>query len=173
MRNPLPKQSLFTTLSLPMTLAFIMLVACGPANEKIIETPQIATAPETAYPAPPPTIQPRLAYPDPAIEAAKPLLALNKPVQVGDQNVTGVGPPGLTVELTNITFMGELLGIGVIDQNGTFSIPVDPLPSGIRIGLSADVSPLGLTPEDFQLTEGTISVPQVGYFFDSVVPTSN
>lgn len=167
MKNSLLKQSVVLS---SLLLLLIAIAGCGPANE--IETPQSAT-PDTAYPTAPLSTQPQLAYPDPAVEAAKPLLALNKPVLVGDRNVSGVGPPGLEVELINITFMGELLGVGVIAQDGTFSIPVDPISSGIRIGLSADVSALALTPEDFQLTEGTISVPQVGYFFDSVVTTSN
>jgi hypothetical protein len=180
MKNLLPKQGIFTILSLLFLL--IAIVGCGPANG--VETPQSASptaspttssdaSPDAAYPAAPLPAQPQPAYPDPAVEAGKPLLALNKPARVGDRTVTGVGPPGLAVELINITFMGERLGAGVIDQDGTFSISVDPLPGGIRMGLSADISPLGLEPEDFQLTEGTISVPQVGHFFDSAVTASD
>lgn len=168
MRNQLGKQVAYKILSLLFLLLFA--TGCGPDGDTA--TPQNPSS-ETAYPSLPLLTPPPMAYPDPEVEASKPLLALDKPLLTGNERVTGVGPPGLTVELINITFMGEILGIGVVGSDGAFVISVDPLPGGIRVGLSADVESMNLTPDDFQATQGTISVPQVGHFFDSAVTLQN
>jgi len=107
-------------------------------------------------------------YPSPTI-ATGILLALDKPIVINDGVVTGVGPPGLQVHILNITFMGDLMGSGIIEQDGTFTITVPELLVGTRIGLAADVMTIGLQEEDIEPGENTISVPQVGYFYDSYV----
>ena len=67
--------------------------------------------------------------------------------------------------------MGTELGRTVINDDGAFSVDVTGMQPGIRIGLSADISSLGLTESDIIPGEGEISTPRVGYFFDSVVLT--
>lgn len=168
MKNPFSKWIAGTIVGL-LTLLFL---ATGCTSTSNTITSQ-GGAPEEAYPPQPLQILPQSAYPGPDTEPVKPLLALDKPLRTGDTRVTGVGLPGLTVELINITFMGEQLGTGVVGSDATFEIALDPLPGGIRIGLSADIESLNLTLDDFQLTEGTISMPQVGYFFDSAVTLQN
>ena len=126
-----------------------------------------------SYPYPVPTLlsQENLAYPDPANStiATGTLLALNKPVTLNDVIVTGVGPPGLQVYILNITLMGEPLGSGVIEQDGTFTIAISEVSAGARIGLIADVSTISLGDGDVQPGENAVLVPQVGYFYDSYV----
>jgi hypothetical protein len=130
----------------------------------------VAVDPDAPYPPPAPTaiIEQTDAYPaDGADDGIR--LALDKPILPGATEVTGVGPPGLVVYLMNITFMGESVGTGSIGADGTFRIPIMSLEEGNRVGLNADVTTIGLTNDDIQLGEGALSVPQVGFFFDSVV----
>jgi hypothetical protein len=77
--------------------------------------------------------------------------------------VVSCGPAGIT----------PTPATAVVNEDGTFTVPVAPLPAGIRIGLTADVETIGLTLEDIQPGEGEISVPQAGYFYDSYVMTEN
>jgi hypothetical protein len=112
------------------------------------------------------------AYP-PTEEPTGILFALDKPIAAGAESVSGVGPPDLTVYILNVTFMGEQMGTAVIGDDGRFSVPVDPIQPGIRIGLTADVTTIGLTEEDILPGDGEIGVPQVGYFYDSFVISQN
>lgn len=152
-----------------LTLLFLA-TGCTSANDVTISQDGV---PEAPYPSVPSQILHQASYPGLETESGKPLLALDKPLRSGDTRVTGVGPPGLAVELINITFMGESLGTGVVGSDGVFAIALDALPGGIRVGLSADIESFNFTLDDFQLTEGTISMPQVGYFFDSAVIPQN
>jgi hypothetical protein len=115
---------------------------------------------------------PEQAYPA-AEEPTGILFALDKPIAAGAESVSGVGPPGLTVYVMNVTFMGEQMGTAEIDDSGRFSVPVAPIPSGVRIGLTADVATVGLTEEDIQPGDGEIAIPQVGYYYDSFVISQN
>jgi hypothetical protein len=174
-----------------LLIGLVMIAGCGPANvPPISNTPAPgsgetqdaeaypaptsntnAVSPE-AYPAPTVASLPEEAYP--ALETpAGTLLALNRPIQPGDTAVSGVGPPGLPIFILNVTLMGEPLGSGVIGDDGSFSIPVEPLQANTRVGLAADIAAHGLSVEDVQPGEGQISIPQVGYFFDSVVIAQN
>jgi len=127
--------------------------------------PAAVVSPET-YP-PPAAVVPQIAYPASNPNAI--LLAFDKPVQSTDTAVTGVGQPGLTIYIVNMTFMGEELGSGVIGPDGVFSIPVTALQPGTRVGLTADVTTLSFTEYDILPGEGEISMPRIGYFYDSVV----
>ena len=113
--------------------------------------------------------EPVEAYPVRTINESATLLAFDKPVLSVNTVVTGVGPPNLYIYILNITFMGEELGSGVIDEDGVFAITLSELPMGVRIGLSSDINTIGLTEEDIQPGENAISIPQVGYFYDSYV----
>jgi hypothetical protein len=157
-----------------LILLFTAVVACGPAGV----TPTPATTSNTpipsedGYPPPQPTIMPADSYP-PADEETGIPFTLDKPIAVGAESVSGVGPPGLTVYIMNVTFMGEQMGTAVVDDNGRFSVPVEPIQAGIRIGLTADVTSIGLTGEDIQPGDGAIQIPQVGYYYDSFVTSQN
>jgi hypothetical protein len=164
MTNTTPKW--VPLMRLGLLLLGLLAAGCGPAE---ITVTREDVSPTLAYPAPTQLPPPESAYPVSGADANKPVLVLDKPIQANDTVVTGIGPPNLIVELVNITFMGTTLGTGVVDNDGTFAITVDPLPRGIRLGLAADVEAMELTPEEFRSTDGTISIPQVGHFFDSVV----
>ena len=146
-------------------------IGCGPVEETLSVTNEASTPAVQSYPYPPPnTLEaPVVAYPPPGETKGGTLLALDKPLSPGDTVVTGVGPPGLTVFILNITFMGEHLGSTIISEDGAFSIEVNPLQPNIRIGLAADIAAISLNPEDIQPGEDQISIPQVGYFYDSFV----
>lgn len=107
------------------------------------------------------------AYPAPTAHTGI-LLALNKPIKPNDTEVSGVGPPGLPINIVNITLMGEQLGAGVVGNDGTFSIPVS-LQSNIRVGINANIEAFGLTSEEIKPGDDAMNVPLVGYFFDTVV----
>ncbi|MCP4360740.1 MAG: hypothetical protein GY796_22255 [Chloroflexi bacterium] len=134
-------------------------------SQEAYPPPTAVVTPET-YP-PPTAVAPQIAYP--ALNPNAILLAFDRPVQSTDTAVTGVGPPGLTIYVLNMTFMGEELGSGVIDSDGAFSIPVTALQPGTRVGVTADVTTVSLTEDDILPGEGEMSMPRVGYFYDSVV----
>lgn len=188
-------------LSLFLVLLFLFIVVgCGPANETeptatptdtseelapspeatasdaypAQNTPESAPAVDDAYPPPSPTAIVQGAYPAPTPERQDGiLLALDKPIQAGDTTISGVGPPNLPVYILNVTFMGEEMGSGVIGEDGTFSIAVDPVPTGIRLGLTATIEEIGLMENDVRPGDNAINIPQVGYFYDSfVIPQS-
>jgi hypothetical protein len=65
--------------------------------------------------------------------------------------------------------MGEVLAQTVIGEDGTFSVDVPALEVNTRIGLTTnagDSVESGIRPGD-----GAMNVPQVGYFYDSVMVT--
>jgi hypothetical protein len=138
----------------------------------VAETPTVQDASEDVpYPAP---IQVAVesAYPGEVLKNSNAIvLAFDHPIKSTDTLLTGVGPAGLEIYVLDITFMGAELGRAIIDKDGTFSIAVNDMQPGIRIGLSADISSIGLTQEDVIPGNGEISMPRIGYFFDSAVLT--
>lgn len=147
-------------------------------------SPEVAPEPTGApagYPYPPPPLPdkpveyplpdlptPLTSYPAATEQPAGTVLAFDRPLQAGDTSISGVGPPGLTVTIRNITFMNEEIAATTIDENGHFEVAVEPVQAGIRIGLTTDVEASGVT-ETILPAEGAINVPQVGYFYDSIV----
>jgi hypothetical protein len=143
-------------------------IAGYPATEKPIAQDASEADP---YPAP---IQVAVesAYPSEVVKNSNAIaLGFDHPIKSTDILLTGVGPSGLEIYVLDITFMGAELGRTVIDKDGTFSITVNDMQPGIRIGLSADISSIGLTQEDVIPGDGEISMPRIGYFFDSAVLT--
>ncbi|MBK7893370.1 MAG: hypothetical protein IPJ90_00390 [Anaerolineaceae bacterium] len=108
-------------------------------------------------------------YPVPTSNPEGRSIGLDKPIRKGDTVVSGFGPAGVPIRIVNITFMGEELGAGIIDDDGTFSIDVAPISEGIRIGLLANLDSVNLTNDDVIPGDGAINIPQVGYFIDSFV----
>ena len=172
------------------------------AEETTAPTPQQEAAPsvaaeEEAYPAPAAEATPAAeeegeAYPPPQAEAAAeevayPMLAavaetsripivpfaIERPVAAGSTVIRGAGPAGVPIIIVSVTFMGEVLGEGVIGEDGTFEIAVPKLETGNWIGVAlADLTGSDFTFEDFYPTgfygEGAAQVPQVGFVYDSV-----
>jgi hypothetical protein len=98
------------------------------------------------------------------------LFAFDRPVKAGDTTLSGVGPPGLEVKILNVTFMGEEIASTRVGDDGHFQIEVPALEPGIRIGLTADVEGSDLAGQ-LRPGEDPVNIPQVGYFFDSVIIT--
>lgn len=92
---------------------------------------------------------------------------LQQPLKQGQETVSGTGPPRVPIRIVDITYMGDELGYGVIDQDGTFSIAVSPLASGHRVGIMlGDVS----DPERRQaLQRGGQDLPMVGIVLASAM----
>lgn len=182
--------------SLVTLLLLGLIAACGPAPvpTSTDDAPALptATAPAAAtvaaadngYPAPtsPPTAAPGDPYPPlpptapPATEAYpspendnRVLFAFDRPISAGDTVITGQGPPGVAVFVRNLTFMGETIGSTAVNEDGTFSLTVQPLPANVRIGLTGNVEARGIAVEDIRPGPGEFSLPQVGYFFDTVL----
>ena len=152
----------YILLSIVFTGLALGVTGCGPApNENSASLPA-----NDAYPVLLEGTSVQIdAYPAPEIQTGT-LLAFTKPINLQASEIKGVGPAGLPIVILNITLMGEQLGAGVIDADGTFSIPV-ALQSNIRIGLSADIEAFGLSKEGVQPGDNAITVPLVGYFYDS------
>lgn len=158
-----------------LALIMLLITAC---NNNVATTPvpreeaspvatTSGTTPAAAYPLP--EVAPQLETGYPSTNSGATLLAFDKPIQPDDTVVTGVGPAGLTVYILNITFMGAELGSGVIGNDGTFAIQVGELQRGTRIGLTADITTIGLTEADIQPGNEEMAMPRVGYFFDTFV----
>jgi hypothetical protein len=84
-----------------------------------------------------------------------------------------MGPAGIPIMLQDITFNGEVLALGAIDENGRFKVNLPrSLEVGHRIGITlGDLTGTGLSREQFYLEdfygEEALTVPQVGFFFDT------
>ena len=133
-----------------------------PVPEPIID-------PDAAYPPPQELPQPPEAYPGSTDEAEGIILSFERPIKPGSTAVTGDGPPGLFIYIMNVTLMGKLEGSGNIGDDGRFSINVSPLEENIRLGVSTDNAIQGLPEVNVRPGEGEFNVPQVGYFYDTVV----
>lgn len=98
---------------------------------------------------------------------------ITKPVYAGDTIVLGTGPSGVRVILYDITLMGKILGEATINNHGNFSISVDPLPEGHRIGINIDFRSDNWSPEDFQNPayngDEALQVPLLGFFYDTAL----
>lgn len=123
----------------------------------------------SAYPPPEATAIPSDAYPEPDSVPTGIILSLDRPIPPGSTTVTGVGPPGLFIYILNVTLMGEVEGSGVVDENGNFSISVSPLEENVRLGVTTENALQGITEDNIRPGEGEISLPQVGYFYDSAM----
>ena len=120
-----------------------------------------------AYPPPSPVPAPIDAYP--SVDMNRILIAFDQPVDWQSGTISGVGPAGLTIYIMNITLMGEVVGSGVVDQNGQFAINVQNIQPNVRIGLTANLEEIGLTSEDVRYGDEPMSIPQVGFFYDTTV----
>lgn len=135
----------------------------------------------SGYPAPVATtpVETSAAYPaPPQIDTSlqDPRFAITAPVSASDTAVTGQALPGLELAIVDITYNGVILGTGLSDENGRFSIPVSSLIPGNRIGITLfKLRPGESTIEDAVVTlyshrgEGYMNLPNVGIFFDTLL----
>ena len=131
---------------------------------------QQAGATEAAYPAPPTTpIQ------DQTSNADVTPFKFDKPVVEGTTEITGVGPVGVPIMLTDITSNPQLLANAIISSSGKFTFKVaKALVKGQRLGLglvNLKDSPWvdkNFVDPGFQGTEPT-QIPNVGVFYDTAV----
>jgi hypothetical protein len=101
---------------------------------------------------------------------------LDKPLRAGTKEVTGRGPADIPLQVIDITAGGEILGSGIIDDDGSFAIGLGvPVEAnrviGIRLSVPKDPDTwLGL----WALRgENARAIPNVGDFFDTAVSSSD
>lgn len=151
-----------------------------PANDGYPPPPALPPAQES-YPAetlPPPSATPFPdVYPPPTVAEvfAEPRIRLDLPVRVGDSTVTGTAPAGLALAVVDVTYNGALLGGGLTSDDGQFSINVDGLIEGNRLGLTFDELEPGMGFADMSIKyyphrgEGFMNLPNVGVILDSTL----
>lgn len=164
----------YTGLVIPLVLSIIVvgIVSCQKptpteeARESPLSLPTLASSPLPALTSPlPGSAAPSL----PAVP-----FRLDKPVQAGDTRVTGSGPAGVPIRLEDVTFVGRLIALGRIDEDGTFELILSvPLEARHRVGLTVDLSGTSWTLEDLQSEafkgDEAMMVPQVGFYFDTAM----
>jgi hypothetical protein len=155
-----------------------LLAACGPAEEDGGVTPLDGNGyPVGAVPGYPTlsTLSENPAYPSESQVDESERFKIDQPLVAGSTTVTGQAPKNLSLAIVNMTLGGTILGTGLSDDDGRFTITVSPLPEGYRIGVTVtDVEP-GTTFEDVAVElyeyrgKGYMSVPSIGVFFDSAM----
>jgi hypothetical protein len=123
--------------------------ACGPSSIDT-ETTDVSTVEtvgntnNTSYPAPsstlnntyPPPQQELEGYPVSTVVDESKRFIIEEPLKAGDTEITGTGPTNIPIKVINISLVGEALGSGVIDNDGTFHISLSsPLEVNHVIGL--------------------------------------
>lgn len=156
------KNMMSRRISLIVILMAVFITAC----DATVPGPRPTTSPVT------PGVSP-IASPVSAPASATPF-RLERPLRAGATEIRGTGPAGVPIFIADVTFMGEPLGTGTIGPDGTFVVPVPPLPDGHRVGLALGVlDGTPWKPEDFYLPEyygtGFMQAPQVGFFHDTVM----
>jgi hypothetical protein len=140
-------------------------------------TPQVAEAyPLETLPPPSPTPIPDI-YPPPTVAEvfAEPRIRLDLPISVGDTVITGQAPAGLALAVIDVTYNGALLGQGKTGDDERFSIPVNGLVEGNRLGLTFGELEPGLSIADMAIKyypyrgEGFMNIPNVGVILDSTL----
>lgn len=116
------------------------------------------------------------AYPEPGASQGDPAITpfrLNKPIVAGVTEVSGSGPAGVPIMIVDTTLMGNILGQGIIGDDGTFVILVPKLEKDHRIGVALDN--LEGTPwstadftEAYTGDEAYMS-PMIGAFYDTAL----
>ena len=100
---------------------------------------------------------------------------LDRPVVAGATEMSGRGPVGIPLEVVDITTGGEVLGSGVIDADGRFSIALAvPVQANRAIGIRLATAKDPDTWLNLWALRGekARAIPQVGDFFDTVVSSS-
>jgi hypothetical protein len=151
-------------------LLLLLLAACQTRLEpehvpQLTNTPTAEVVSAVATPtAPLPTATPTVQVP-----ANMRPFAIEEPLIADMTQVEGEGPPGVSITLVDVTYMGEQIGGGIIGEDGTFSIEVSPLRETHRIGIMLDTE----LPSDLAMFkdklwgEGGMSIPRIGDVYAS------
>ena len=139
-----------------------------------VEIPGVEEAYPVIPPPPIPTTVPE-SYPSTEEVFAEPRFRFDGPLKAGSTTVSGQAPPDLALAIVDITFNGVLLGTGVSDADGRFTIGVSPLPDGNRVGVTfAELQP-GKTLADMSYEyfphrgENFMNLPNVGIYFETAL----
>jgi hypothetical protein len=154
-----------------MTLIVVHLVACmtpAPAPPAIDSPVAVPTSPLEN------TVSP-LATPVGGLPVGR--FTLNKPIVEGTTQVSGTGPAGVPIIIADVTFLGDPLGFGTVNADGTFSISVAALERNHLIGLTlGDLSGTPWKPEHFYAPEyygdDLMQAPQAGFYHDTAMVQS-
>jgi hypothetical protein len=149
-------------LAVALAVVTALLIGCGGSSP----TPDTFISPVFATDAlPQPTQAP----------VAGAVFSIREPLSAGDMQVSGTGPVGIPIAIVDITYMGEVLGVGRIGADEQFTIAVDPpLIANHRIGimLDAQATEPQFTPEllielDRARGDAAIAIPRVGMMYDA------
>lgn len=171
------------TLEQPVDSAAAATATPMPIGENAYPAPQapLPTEAPGSYPVEPdlpPTATPFPdVYPPPPAEEQflEPRFAFDLPLQAGAAVVTGQAPPNLSIALVDVTSNGTLLGSGVTTADGTFSIGVQGLPEGNRIGITFGELEPGLDIADMSIKyfpyrgENFMNLPNVGIMLETAL----
>ena len=126
---------------------------------------------------PSPTAVPDVYPPPPEASEVfeEPRFRFDLPVAPGSTTISGEAPPGLSLAIADVTFNGAVLGIGSSDGNGRFTINVQPLPEGHRIGITFAELEQGKTYAEMSEEyyphrgDGFMNLPNVGIFLETLL----
>ena len=141
----------------------------SPLATPTVEPTSTGTEPATATPQPPVALLEGLPF------------SLDEPLTAGSTQVSGTGPVGVPIIISDLTLMGEVLGRGTVGSDGLFDIELGtPLVVNHRIGILLDgestefefTQPILDELETSFKGDEAISLPRIGAAFDaaSVVP---
>ncbi len=92
-----------------------------------------------------------------------------RPIRAGATVVSGTGIKGTAIKILDLTHMGVELGGGIIQEDGHFTIEVEPLPANIRIGIQLVEPDDAIWQDKTRLGPEALVVPLVGIFVDTVL----
>jgi len=83
--------------------------------------------------------------------------------------VKGTGPSGVPIRILDVSLVGEEIGSGIIGDDGTFAIEVDPpLVAGHRIGIAlGSLEGTDIDGSLFLRGDDYVDIPLVGILFDT------
>lgn len=110
----------------------------------------------TESPSPTPTSPPR-----------GPDFIIDRNTKPGDTTVQGTGPASITIQIVDVSLVGEVKGQGKIEEDGTFEIEVTPVEGGNALGIQiTDLTGSGYVPTDFRNNETYQNIPMIGLLVD-------
>jgi len=157
-----------------LIVALLLLVGCSSATLESPLSPLPTPTTEALTTSSESTSQP------PAVLVEGLPFSLDEPLKAGDSEVSGTGPIGVPIVISDLTYVGEVLGRGTVDSDGRFDIQVaPPLVLNHRIGilLDGESTEFEFTQEVLDQLEAfkgeeTILLPRIGIVYGaaSVVP---
>ncbi|MCB8924452.1 MAG: hypothetical protein H6652_02380 [Ardenticatenaceae bacterium] len=159
---------------------FFLLSACGPNASDTSDTAVsldtgAETSSDSAYPVPtkttsgsyPPPQANVSGYPAPTVVDESKRFAINEPIEAGSNDISGTGPANTPIKVISISYVGDSLGNGVIEEDGTFHISLSsPLEANHVIGLQLGDQSLEAS---FQDGPGYTNIPMIGLILAQAV----